>query len=182
MGAPAETDPRYGPDPMRPRAYRVRTVRRETHDTFTLELEPANSVPEPGFAPGQFNMLYAFGVGEVPISISGDPRTTGPLLHTIRAVGKVTRALCDAEPGRVPRRARALRQRLAGAGRRGQRRGARRRRHRAGAAAAGALPRACPPRALRPGGPALRRPQARGTCSSAASWSAGAAASTWRSR
>lgn len=99
MGAPAETDPRYGPDPMRPRAYRVRTVRRETHDTFTLEIEPANSVPEPGFAPGQFNMLYAFGVGEAPISISGDPQRPWPLLHTIRVVGKVTRALCDVNRG-----------------------------------------------------------------------------------
>ena len=44
--------------------------------------------PEPlAFAPGQFNMLYAFGVGEVPISISGDPPSPGPLVHTMRAVG-----------------------------------------------------------------------------------------------
>jgi NAD(P)H-flavin reductase len=38
-------------------------------------------------------MLYVFGVGEVPISISGDPGTPEILAHTIRTVGAVTRAL-----------------------------------------------------------------------------------------
>ena len=44
-------------------------------------------------------MLYAFGVGEVPISISGDPAADGPLEHTVRAVGPVSAAICRAEPG-----------------------------------------------------------------------------------
>jgi NAD(P)H-flavin reductase len=86
MAIPAETDPRADRDPMRPRVYRVRRLRRETRDTFTLEIEPANSAPEPAFAPGQFNMLYAFGKGEVPISISGDPGRPWPLVHTVRVV------------------------------------------------------------------------------------------------
>jgi NAD(P)H-flavin reductase len=46
-------------------------------------------------------MLYAFGVGEVPISTSGDHDGDGRLTHTIRAVGAVTRALCALEPGAV---------------------------------------------------------------------------------
>jgi NAD(P)H-flavin reductase len=47
-------------------------------------------------------MLYAFGVGEVPISTSGDVETTGTtLVHTIRAVGAVTKALCACAPGDV---------------------------------------------------------------------------------
>ncbi len=47
-------------------------------------------------------MLYAFGVGEVAISISGDPTVTdGSITHTIRAVGAVSRALHDAQPGSV---------------------------------------------------------------------------------
>jgi NAD(P)H-flavin reductase len=73
------------------------TVRRpEAHDTVTLELEP----PSPfGFQPGQFNMLRVPGVGEVPISISGDPALPGPVLHTIRDVGAVTHALCTVRPG-----------------------------------------------------------------------------------
>ena len=45
------------------------------------------------FLPGQFNMLYLFGVGEVPISISGDPNKPQKLVHTIRAVGPVTKAM-----------------------------------------------------------------------------------------
>jgi NAD(P)H-flavin reductase len=86
------------PEPMTPSPYRVRQRRRELPDTVTLALEPLDG-PTPACAPGQFNMLYAFGVGEVPISISGDPRSPSPLLHTVRAVGAVTRALCQARRG-----------------------------------------------------------------------------------
>jgi NAD(P)H-flavin reductase len=78
---------------MRPVRYRVERNRRETHDTFTLDLVPADGGAALSFAPGQFNMLYMFGVGEVPISISGDPADTRALVHTIRAVGGVTRAM-----------------------------------------------------------------------------------------
>ena len=46
-------------------------------------------------------MLYAFGVGEVPISTSGAPEATARSMHTIRAVGAVTHALCALEPGAV---------------------------------------------------------------------------------
>jgi NAD(P)H-flavin reductase len=51
------------------------------------------------FAPGQFNMLYAFGIGEAAISISGDPAEPGRLVHTIRSVGKVSDALTRLRPG-----------------------------------------------------------------------------------
>jgi NAD(P)H-flavin reductase len=76
---------------MVPRPCRVSRVVRETHDTFTLELDPGND--SRGFEPGQFNMLYVFGVGEVPISVSGDPTERRRLLHTTREVGVVTRAM-----------------------------------------------------------------------------------------
>jgi NAD(P)H-flavin reductase len=85
-------------EPMIPRPFRVRRVTRELADTFTLTLEPAEG-DALAFAPGQFNMLYAFGVGEVAISISGDATQEGPLLHTIRGVGAVSRALCAVRPG-----------------------------------------------------------------------------------
>lgn len=84
---------------MVPEYYQVLRVRRETADTFTLALKPKNGSGEFRFAAGQFNMLYAFGKGEVPISISGDPTAPAPLLHTIRAVGEVTKALVSLEPG-----------------------------------------------------------------------------------
>jgi NAD(P)H-flavin reductase len=75
---------------------RVTDKRRETGDTWTLRLEPAPA----GFSPGQFAMLYAFGVGEAPISVSGIGGD-GTVVHTVRAVGAVTRALCAAQPGDV---------------------------------------------------------------------------------
>jgi NAD(P)H-flavin reductase len=87
-------------DAMLPRRFRVLANRRENEDTFTLELEGLDSPGPFEFEPGQFNMVYAFGAGEVPISISGDPASPGgPLVHTVRAVGAATRAICAARPG-----------------------------------------------------------------------------------
>ena len=111
------------------------------------------------FAPGQFNMLYVFGVGEVAIRISGDPAEPETLVHTIRAVGKVSGALTPAQARRYARPARAVRHRLAGGGGRRPRRGGRRRRARPRAAAAGALSPARRARALRPDRPAVRHAQ-----------------------
>ena len=81
------------PEPMLPVPYRIYRVRKETSDTFTCELRQASEGSGLFFAPGQFNMLYVFGVGEIPISISGDPGRTGTLVHTTRAVGTVTKAM-----------------------------------------------------------------------------------------
>jgi NAD(P)H-flavin reductase len=78
---------------MLPRLYTVNKIYRDTHDTFTMELVPSDGGPSMSFLPGQFNMLYVFGVGEVPISISGDPDRAIPLVHTMREVGSVTSAL-----------------------------------------------------------------------------------------
>ncbi len=71
----------------------IRRVIKESHDTFSLEIEPATPDRLFHFAPGQFNMLYVYGVGEVPISISGDPTQPKVLIHTTREVGTVTRAM-----------------------------------------------------------------------------------------
>jgi NAD(P)H-flavin reductase len=86
---------------MIPRPFRVISKRHETLDTVTLEFEAADSGPPIAFTPGQFTMIYAFGVGEVPISISGDPDNPETLAHTVRAVGAVTNAICALEPGDV---------------------------------------------------------------------------------
>lgn len=86
-------------DPMLPTPYRVQRVRQEIAETFTLELEPADGSDIPAFATGQFNMLYVFGIGEIPISISGNPAQPKPLVHTTRAVGTVSRALQRLKPG-----------------------------------------------------------------------------------
>lgn len=88
-------------DPMMTAPYRIRRVRRETADTFTLELEPVDTQARFHYAPGQFNMLYIFGVGEIPISISGNPAATTTLVHTTRAVGTVTKAMSKLKRGDV---------------------------------------------------------------------------------
>jgi NAD(P)H-flavin reductase len=84
----------YVPTPMR-----VSSVVRELDDVFTLTF----AVPGGGFGfdPGQFNMLYVHPVGEVPISISGDPAEPERLVHTIRSVGAVTDAMGTLEAGSV---------------------------------------------------------------------------------
>jgi NAD(P)H-flavin reductase len=86
---------------MLPERFRVTGSTRETGDTWTLTLEPMDRSEPLAFAPGQFNMVYAFGAGEVPISISGDPAARGPLVHTVRAVGAATKAICAAGAGTV---------------------------------------------------------------------------------
>jgi NAD(P)H-flavin reductase len=75
---------------------RVQSVERETHDTFTLEVV-GEAEPLPRFLPGQFSMLYAFAVGELPISISSDPEEPRRLSYTVRAVGKATEWLVSRE-------------------------------------------------------------------------------------
>jgi NAD(P)H-flavin reductase len=87
-------------DPMLPRPFQVTDVRRDTADTMTLWLEPRDGRPLV-FGPGQFTMLHAFGVGEVPISISGDPADPSVLQHTIRDVGGVTSTLVRTQVGEV---------------------------------------------------------------------------------
>ena len=84
-------------DPHIPRLARVMRRRRDAPDAWTLEIEPVEGAPFVA-APGQFNMLTAFGVGEAAISVSGDP-ANARLVHTIRAVGQVSRALTRLSSG-----------------------------------------------------------------------------------
>lgn len=88
-------------DPMQPDLFRIRRVIKETSDSFTLELMPVEAYYVHSFEPGQFNMLYVFGVGEIPISISGDPAHPERLIHTVRAVGAVTNVMNTLEVGDV---------------------------------------------------------------------------------
>ncbi len=87
-------------DPFVPELYRAVRVVPELHDTVTLELAPLSG-NRPVFEPGQFNMLYAFGVGEAAISISGDPAEEATFIHTVRNIGAVSKALWALEAGAV---------------------------------------------------------------------------------
>jgi sulfhydrogenase subunit gamma (sulfur reductase) len=73
----------------------------EAEDVFSLYLhiQDPDLARDYTFAPGQFNMLYLHGVGEIPISIVSDPEEPELLMHTIRAVGRVTRGFAKLRPG-----------------------------------------------------------------------------------
>ena len=88
-----------GQDIMTVRPFHIHRTIKETEDTFSLELEPSDGSGRFVYEPGQFNMLYVMGVGEVPISISGDPTKPRPLIHTTRAVGTVTKAMKQLRSG-----------------------------------------------------------------------------------
>jgi NAD(P)H-flavin reductase len=86
---------------MAPVPYRVRSRSVESFESTTIFLEPLERGLESP-APGQFMMLYAFGVGEIAMSVSGVPSSADdPLAHTIRSVGAVSKALHNADVGTV---------------------------------------------------------------------------------
>ena len=84
--------------PYVPRAMTIARATRELPDVFTYSFDTPTGF---AFRPGQFNMLYMHGIGEVAISINGDPAEPQRLVHTIRAVGTVTRALEQLREGGV---------------------------------------------------------------------------------
>lgn len=82
-----------------PRTLTVLDRRVDNASTVTLQLGSGNDQALSAFQPGQFNMLYAFGCGEVPISFSGSAVDSDHYSHTVRAVGKTTEALSRLQPG-----------------------------------------------------------------------------------
>jgi NAD(P)H-flavin reductase len=88
-------------DPMLPQTAVIKRIQYETLDTATYSL--AFTDPDVAkryrFLPGQFNMLYLPGIGEVAISISSDPGQPEALLHTIREAGNVTGAIARLKKG-----------------------------------------------------------------------------------
>jgi NAD(P)H-flavin reductase len=87
-------------DPMLPRPAMIQRVIWETDDTYTLLLDMSGEdFRDYRFLPGQFNMLYVFGVGESAISISSDPAKRRVLAHTIHRVGTVTSAMGQMKKG-----------------------------------------------------------------------------------
>tara|TARA_B100000035_G_C21017694_1_gene562692 strand:- start:1263 stop:2126 length:864 start_codon:yes stop_codon:yes gene_type:complete len=85
--------------PLIPGIFEVKSKSKETHDTWSIVLNNKEPCRVETFNPGQFNMLYAYGTGEIPISISGDCSNQKYIVHTIRDVGKVSHALCNLKSG-----------------------------------------------------------------------------------
>ena len=93
-------------DPLLPQPYRVARARREGLDTTTLEVVPLSG-SRPDYLPGQFNMLYAFGIGEVAISVSGRYFMNSPTIPGQKRSGEkaATRVSVAAITGPAMRRA-----------------------------------------------------------------------------
>ena len=79
-------------DSWAPCIYSIRDKRIENKNLVTLTLEPVGDDLIDPIGPGQFNMLYAFGVGEIPISVSSLTETHPLITHTIQDVGAVSAA------------------------------------------------------------------------------------------
>lgn len=75
-----------------PTVYEVQSNVQETSDIFSLTLTTHDKAHF-AFLPGQFNMVYLYGIGEVPLSISSRSDHPEVLMHTVRAVGLVTNGL-----------------------------------------------------------------------------------------
>ena len=88
-------------DPYLPYEVEVVDKIEESSSIFTLNLRFTDTTLHKNydFYPGQFNMIYLYGVGEVAISIVSDPQKKNTLAHTIRALGRVTKALQKLQPG-----------------------------------------------------------------------------------
>lgn len=88
-------------DPMLPRTAVIRDTRPEANAiaTYWLALEDPQAAAAYCFQPGQFNMLYLPGFGEVAISISSDPGEPKLLGHTIRTAGSVTQGIARLRAG-----------------------------------------------------------------------------------
>jgi NAD(P)H-flavin reductase len=84
-----------------PDTVRIQKILWETDDVFSLTLDMSQWKDHQGFrfTTGQFNMVYAYGMGEAAISISSTPEQTEILTHTIHRVGIVTTALSQLHRG-----------------------------------------------------------------------------------
>ena len=86
-------------EPMLPRPVVIEGIQPEAYGIATFSMRFRHADPIYRFQPGQFNMLYLPGFGEVAISISSDPAAPQTLGHTIRYAGNVTRGLARLQPG-----------------------------------------------------------------------------------
>jgi len=84
-----------------PRPAKITAIRRETFDVKTFSLEFLDDAEGFAYQQGQFAEISVLGEGEVPISITSSPSRKGPLEFTIRAAGRVTRAMHELEVGDI---------------------------------------------------------------------------------
>lgn len=86
-------------DPYLPADAVIIKREQQSKTIFTIDCELTQASKLQHFQPGQFNMLYFYGVGEVAISIMSDPDDHSHISHTIRNVGRVTNGLAQCQVG-----------------------------------------------------------------------------------
>ncbi len=82
-----------------PKNAKIINREQQSKTIFTLDLQLLDEVKQEPFYPGQFNMLYLYGVGEVAISIMSDPDDNHFIRHTIRSVGRISNGLAQLQIG-----------------------------------------------------------------------------------
>lgn len=97
----AEADSMANPYVIYPATIVGKIREAEDINTYRLRFVDEQARRQFRFKAGQFNMGYLFGVGEVAISIVSDPDEPELLDHTIRAVGRITKAIADLRTGDV---------------------------------------------------------------------------------
>ncbi|KIE58480.1 2-polyprenylphenol hydroxylase [Methylacidiphilum kamchatkense Kam1] len=88
------------PDSLLPKAFIIEKKVVECSRVVSLWLSPLEK-NECTFKPGQFLMVYVFGVGEAALSIAGNGEGQGKYFLTVRSVGSVTRAIEHAKEGDI---------------------------------------------------------------------------------
>lgn len=95
-----QSSPLAADNPFLPLTYRIISKHRDTEDIVTIGIEPLQDAIAP-YKSGQFNMLTAYKVGEIAISISSEPGHRMGMIHTIRDVGAVSHALVSLNVGDI---------------------------------------------------------------------------------
>ena len=88
---------------LEPAWAKVTSIKAEAQgvSTYSLQFQNMSIRSRYSFQPGQFNMVYIPGFGEAAISISSDSEDHSTVGHTIRFVGRVTRAISRLTVGDV---------------------------------------------------------------------------------
>ena len=89
--------------PMEPYWAEIMEIKNEAPGIATYWLRFKDPALRAGysFKPGQFNMIFVPGYGEVAISISSDPGNNELIGHTVRAAGSVTNKITRMKVGDV---------------------------------------------------------------------------------
>jgi len=105
VGAQSRSGVASRPNPWLPEVVVLRAITPEAEGiaTYHLAFVDESRGATYRFEPGQFNMLYLPGAGEMPISLSADPaadpESVSAWAHTVRLAGNATNTLAGLQPG-----------------------------------------------------------------------------------